>query len=268
MTKPELEEKSLSVDIEKKQLEMRLLERAAKLDALKAAATVLGALALVFGFTFDRYKIHEQREADRRAAIVAEFDALYSRTLTALRRPRPDTILLRTNVEAYKDHLRELEKALSKFPETIDRDKEAVFLRESSGLADQLLAHIPVTFEFTQWTEAIELEGAWQEKVQLVPDLAEVFGPEFIGKWKSLRESAIAALHKTPLLNEEDPSSVRKFQEQAAAFQHSLYQDIEQRQSVPISFFKWSILMLFGGALLLGCYFLLARNQRTWTSRK
>jgi hypothetical protein len=65
MTAAELQEENLRQDVQKKKLEIKSLERSARLEVIKVALACVGAFAFLASFYLDRYKVGEQRERDR-----------------------------------------------------------------------------------------------------------------------------------------------------------------------------------------------------------
>ena len=209
------EEEKLYQDTRKVVLECAALERGAKTELLKTTLALLAAFAFVFSFALDRYKVAEQRKHDRKVAIATEFDDLLSKTLASITEARPNTLVFRLNVQAYKERLQTLTKKSSSLARG---DEMALFLAESIGLAEQLLKSSPEQFEFTQWTNAIAAEATWTSRERaLTPDFELQFGKEVADGWKALREKALAALHnKFSLLDSTDPKKLSDFREVAA----------------------------------------------------
>jgi hypothetical protein len=225
MTDRTPEEEKLHQDTRKVMLECAALERNAKTDTLKTVLALLAAFAFVFSFACDRYKVSEQRTHDRKVAVATEFDNLNSKTLSALTVARPNTLFMRLNVETYKGKLEELGKRTRSLPE--NRELSA-FLSESVGFADQFLKDYPPSFEFTQWTTAIEAEAVWASRTNsLTPDFDSLFGKDLSLKWAGLRQMALSALReKFSLLGDTEPKVVTAFREAADSFQRSLQQAV------------------------------------------
>jgi hypothetical protein len=219
---------STELDEEKKRLEVEALRRSAKTEYLRLFLTVVGAFAFIFGFLFDRYRVREQRQTDRRVAIVAEFDQLHARTNAALFKKHKNPVLLRLNVEAYRDRITNTEKQIA--GGKLDQKKMAelrVFLAESRDLAERLLAEIPANTEFRQWSEAMDVEAVWQAKADsLAPDLAQLFGGHLAAEWGGVRDAALAAIRSEYSLcgtSSEAKEKTADYNSAAGEYQQKLY---------------------------------------------
>jgi hypothetical protein len=217
-----LEEQQLKLEIEKKILEIAGLRRNMKLEIWKISLAFVGAFAFLGSFALDRYQVKEQRDRERRVAVVAEFNQLVAKTLNVVSHVRPDTILLQADVKTYQEKLKELEKRLG----TANSDAHLIsFIAESKGFAELLLKRMPEKYEFTQWGDAIEIEAVWQgKKASLAPDFARLFGSDLDTKWAGVRKAALQAIHtEFSLLEVTDVASIAEFESVAYEFQKELH---------------------------------------------
>jgi len=218
------QEENLSQDTRKKRLEADALERAAKTEKLKLWLSVLAALGFLFTFAFDRYKTRDQRTRDRQVSVAGEANALIGRTQVVLTQLAPKLMLLRLNVEAYKEKLTDLEKTGGK-PSTSARASElSQFVVSSKQLADAVLAELPQNFEAKQWPAAIELEGLWEHRAGIIePSIRRDLGQEHAKRWEGVRRDALAALSsRFAIFGSTEPDAIKKFQKSSAEFQAEL----------------------------------------------